>query len=166
MGHIRSTVIGDALARVFGFLGHEVLRRNHLGRLGHPVRHARGARVEPSAGSPGRKHEIGDLNALYREAKARFDAEPDFAERSRLRVVALQAGDADTVALWRELVEESKHHFAQVYETLGVLLTDADYFGESHYNDMLGPTTDGSRFSRSRSGSAWSSPTVGRPSPT
>jgi arginyl-tRNA synthetase len=92
--------------------------------------------------APGQKHEIRDLNMLYREAKARFDADPDFASKSRLRVVALQSGESETVALWRELVLESKHHFAEVYKTLGVLLTDDDYFGESYYNDMLAPVTD------------------------
>jgi len=137
VGHIRSTIIGDALARVLGFQGHEVLRRNHLGdwgtQFGMLVEH-----VRELGWKPGQKREIGDLNALYREAKARFDAESDFAERSRLRVVALQGGDEETVALWRELVEESKHHFAEVYETLGVLLDSGDYYGESFYNPMLG----------------------------
>jgi arginyl-tRNA synthetase len=141
VGHIRSTVIGDALARVMGLQGHEVLRRNHLGdwgtQFGMLVEH-----VSELGWTPGVPHEIGDLNALYRAAKARFDADGDFADRSRKRVVALQAGDAATVALWQELVKESKHHFATVYETLGVLLNDDDYFGESYYNDMLVPTTE------------------------
>lgn len=141
VGHIRSTVIGDALARILTSMGHEVLRRNHLGdwgtQFGMLVEH-----VSCLGWRPGQKHEIRDLNALYREAKARFDAEPDFAARSRSRVVALQSGDAETVALWRELVLESKHHFAEVYHALGVLLTDEDYFGESYYNDMLGPVTE------------------------
>ncbi len=141
VGHIRSTVIGDCLARVFGVLGHEVLRRNHLGdwgtQFGMLVEH-----VSALGWKPGEKHEIGDLNALYKESKARFDADPEFAERARRRVVALQSGEAETVALWRELVIESKHHFAQVYANLGVLLTEEDYYGESYYNDMLGPTTE------------------------
>jgi arginyl-tRNA synthetase len=141
VGHIRSTVIGDALVRVLTFIGHEVLRRNHLGDWGTQF----GMLVEyvSSLGwAPGQKHEIRDLNALYREAKARFDADPEFATRSRSRVVALQSGEPQTVELWRELVLESKHHFAEVYDALGVLLTDDDYFGESYYNDMLAPVTE------------------------
>jgi arginyl-tRNA synthetase len=141
VGHIRSTIIGDALARVLSFLGHEVLRRNHLGdwgtQFGMLVEH-----VSALGWKPGQPHDIRDLNALYKEAKARFDAEPDFAEKSRLRVVSLQAGDEVTVALWRELVQESKHHFAEVYATLGVLLGEEDYYGESYYNPMLAPTTE------------------------
>jgi arginyl-tRNA synthetase len=141
VGHIRSTVIGDALARMLSFLGHEVLRRNHLGdwgtQFGMLVEH-----VSSLGWAPGKTHEIRDLNALYREAKERFDADPDFATRSRSRVVALQSGEPETVALWRELVLESKHHFAEVYDELGVLLTDEDYFGESYYNDMLAPVTE------------------------
>jgi arginyl-tRNA synthetase len=141
VGHIRSTVIGDALARILTFLGHEVLRRNHLGdwgtQFGMLVEH-----VSSLGWKPGQKHEIRDLNTLYREAKARFDADADFAARSRSRVVALQSGEQETVSLWRELVLESKHHFAEVYDSLGVLLTDDDYFGESYYNDMLAPVTE------------------------
>lgn len=141
VGHIRSTVIGDALARVLSFQGNEVLRRNHLGdwgtQFGMLVQH-----VSELGWKPGQEHDIGDLNALYREAKARFDAEPDFAERSRLRVVSLQSGDETTLALWRELVLESKKHFAGVYRALGVLLEDADYYGESYYNPMLAATVD------------------------
>jgi arginyl-tRNA synthetase len=141
VGHIRSTVIGDALARVLSFLGHDVLRRNHLGdwgtQFGMLVQH-----VSELGWKPGQAHDIRDLNALYREAKARFDAEADFAEKARQRVVALQSGDETTVALWRELVQESKKHFAGVYSILGVLLTEEDYCGESYYNPMLAPTTE------------------------
>jgi arginyl-tRNA synthetase len=141
VGHIRSTIIGDALARILTFLGHDVLRRNHLGdwgtQFGMLVEH-----VSSLGWAPGQKHEIRDLNALYREAKGRFDADADFASRSRLRVVALQSGDPETVALWRELVLQSKNHFAEVYGMLNVLLTDDDYYGESYYNDLLAPVTE------------------------
>ncbi|HSW38318.1 MAG TPA: arginine--tRNA ligase [Acidobacteriota bacterium] len=141
VGHIRSTIIGDALARILTFLGHDVLRRNHLGdwgtQFGMLVEH-----VSSLGWTPGREHEIRDLNALYREAKSRFDADDGFASRSRLRVVALQSEEPETVALWRELVLESKQHFAEVYGMLDVLLTDEDYYGESYYNDMLAPVTE------------------------
>jgi len=80
---------------------------------------------------------VADLNAFYQDARAKFDRDPDFAERARRRVVLLQAGDAETLALWRALVDESKRHFNAVYGRLGVLLTDADLAPESLYNDRL-----------------------------
>jgi arginyl-tRNA synthetase len=80
---------------------------------------------------------VADLNAFYQDARAKFDSDAGFAERARHRVVLLQAGDPETLALWRELVEESKRHFNAVYKRLGVLLTDADLAPESLYNDRL-----------------------------
>jgi arginyl-tRNA synthetase len=80
---------------------------------------------------------VSRLNRLYRDARARFEADPAFADRSRRRVVALQAGDPPTLAAWRAIVAESTRHFTQVYERLDVLLTDADVAGESSYNDRL-----------------------------
>src|SRR5690606_41410913 len=73
----------------------------------------------------------------YRSARAKFDADPAFADRARRRVVALQAGDPDTLAAWQEIVAESKVHFNEVYDRLGVLLTDEDAVGESFYNPFL-----------------------------
>lgn len=141
VGHIRSTIIGDAITRVLEFLGHEVLRRNHLGdwgtQFGMLIEH-----VVDLGWAAGRHHEIGDLNKLYKQAKARFDSEPEFAERARLRVVSLQAGEAETVVFWQQLIDESKKHFGKIYQTLNVRLTDDDYFGESFYNPMLGPVCD------------------------
>ncbi|OHD17034.1 MAG: arginine--tRNA ligase [Spirochaetes bacterium GWD1_61_31] len=141
VGHIRSTIIGDALSRVLEFLGHQVLRRNHLGdwgtQFGMLIEH-----VVELGKTSGQHHDIGDLNALYRESKARFDLDPDFAERARHRVVALQAGEPDTVGFWKQLIVESKKHFGKIYAQLGVRLADEDYFGESFYNSMLAPVMD------------------------
>jgi arginyl-tRNA synthetase len=141
VGHLRSTCIGDALARVLGFVGHTVIRQNHLGdwgtQFGMLIEHLSGLDLGP-AGSRG----IADLNALYQAAKARFDADADFADRARRRVVALQGGDAPTLILWRSLIDESKRHFDQVYRRLGVLLTDADFAPESLYNDRLAPVVE------------------------
>lgn len=138
VGHLRSTVIGDSLVRLLSFLGHEVIRQNHLGDWGTQF----GMLIEHlldtgSAGGP-----VADLNALYQEAKRRFDSDPDFAERARGRVVALQGGDPETLALWQGLVEESERHFEQVYSLLGVLLTLDDVRGESFYNPLLEPTVE------------------------
>ncbi|MBU0935562.1 MAG: arginine--tRNA ligase [Spirochaetes bacterium] len=141
VGHIRSTIIGDAITRILEFLGHTVLRRNHLGdwgtQFGMLIEH-----VRDLGWNPAEDHEISDLTSLYKQAKARFDAEPEFAERARNRVVALQAGDTETVAFWKQLIEESKKHFGRIYQQLGVKLTDDDYFGESYYNDMLAPVAE------------------------
>ncbi len=142
VGHIRSTVIGDAIARVADFLGHTVIRQNHLGdwgtQFGMLIEHLE----EKHRLVLGRGRAIADLNAFYQKAKKRFDEDADFADRARRRVVALQAGDEPTLALWRQLVEESDRHFRQAYDRLNVLLTDEDIRGESFYNDMLGPTAD------------------------
>jgi arginyl-tRNA synthetase len=82
-------------------------------------------------------HSISDLNALYQAANARFTSDPDFAERARRRVVALQSGDKDTLELWHQLVAESVRHIEEVYARLGVLLTEDDIRGESYFNPML-----------------------------
>jgi arginyl-tRNA synthetase len=137
VGHLRSTVIGDCLARVLAFRGHQVTRQNHLGDWGTQFGmlteylHEQGLADQQTI-------EVGDLNALYQQAKQRFDADEGFADRSRQRVVALQSGDPTTVNMWRQLVEESKRHFNENYKQLGVQLTDADVRGESAYNDALG----------------------------
>jgi arginyl-tRNA synthetase len=85
---------------------------------------------------------VGDLNDFYRAARVKFDSDSGFAERSRLRVVALQSGDETTLRLWRLLVEESEKYFLAVYDRLDVTLTRQDFFGESCYNDMLAPLVD------------------------
>lgn len=136
VGHLRSTIIGDALGRVLSFLGHDVIRQNHLGdwgtQFGMLVEHLVDQGWDRSA-----DHTISDLNALYQEANARFNSDPEFAERARRRVVSLQGGDAETLDLWHQLVKESIRHMEAVYERLGVLLTEDDIRGESYFNPML-----------------------------
>jgi arginyl-tRNA synthetase len=141
VGHLRSTVIGDSLARVLAFLGHDVVRQNHLGDWGTQF----GMLIEylvDSGWARSTDHHIGDLNVLYKQAQDRFAAEPEFAERARQRVVLLQGGDPATLAVWRELVEESERHFGEVYKRLGILLTPEDDRGESFYNDQLPGVAD------------------------
>ena len=139
VGHLRSTVIGDALARTLDFLGHSVIRQNHLGdwgtQFGMLVEHL----VEQGATAA---HHIADLDQFYRQAQQRFEADTDFADRARCRVVALQSGDGQTVSLWRQFVDESLHHIRAVYQQLGVRLNDEDVRSESAYNDMLSPVAD------------------------
>ncbi|MFC7246590.1 arginine--tRNA ligase [Catellatospora aurea] len=142
VGHLRSTVIGDAAARTLDWLGHDIRRANHVGDWGTPF----GMLIEHllDLGETEAAHElsVGDLNGFYRAARVKFDADPAFAERSRLRVVALQSGDATTLRLWRLLVDESEKYFLAVYDKLGVTLTAEHFFGESYYNDLLAPVVD------------------------
>ena len=142
VGHLRSTVIGDAAARLLAWLGHDVRRANHVGDWGTPF----GMLIEHllDRGETAAAHElsVGDLNGFYRAARVKFDADPAFADRARQRVVALQSGDETTLRLWRLLVDESEKYFLAVYDKLDVTLTSADFCGESFYNDMLGPVVD------------------------
>ncbi|GAA0811201.1 arginine--tRNA ligase [Spirilliplanes yamanashiensis] len=124
VGHLRSTIIGDALVRVLEHLGGTVLRQNHIGDWGTQF----GMLIQFL-------HERGDGD--YRAARALFEADTAFAERSRRRVVALQAGDPASVAVWRRLVAASFEHFTDVYDRLGVRLRPADAVGESFYNAAL-----------------------------
>src|SRR5437588_640780 len=136
VGHLRSTVIGDALVRVLDFIGHGVIRQNHAGdwgtQFGMLIEHL----VEQRWTADDRRT-VADLDALYQEAQHRFESDAAFAERARQRVVALQAGDDHTLDVWRALVDESTRHLAAVYRRLGVLLEPADLRGESFYNPML-----------------------------
>jgi arginyl-tRNA synthetase len=141
VGHIRSTLIGDSLARVLERLGHRVVRQNHLGDWGTPfgmlIEHV----LDTTGGDTG-KLSISDLDAFYKEARAKFDGDPAFADRSRRRVVLLQGGDDTTLELWRLLVRISTTYFGQIYERLGVTLKDSDICGESFYNPMLPKVVD------------------------
>jgi arginyl-tRNA synthetase len=146
VGHLRSTIIGDALARMLRFMGHEVIAQNHIGDWGTPfgmlIEHMvdEGWAPVEAGRSDGRApagHSIADLNAFYQAASEKWREDPAFAERARGRVVALQGGDPPTRALWRELVEESERHFGDVYELLGVALSAEDIAGESTYQGQL-----------------------------
>jgi arginyl-tRNA synthetase len=138
VGHLRSTIIGDALGRILDALGHEVVRQNHVGDWGTPF----GMLIEQlvdlgQADRRGADADVGELSAFYRNARVKFDQDPAFAERSRRRVVLLQAGDAHTLELWRVLIDVSKKYFNETYSRLGVQLRDEHLQGESFYNSML-----------------------------
>lgn len=149
VGHLRSSIIGDALARVLGFLGSDVVRQNHLGDWGtqfgmliqfideHPERPWRHQEVVGKDDDGDQASSVSALDGLYRAARKQFDDDEAFADRARARVVALQAGDEGTLATWREIVTESQYAFDEVYSRLGVLLTADDSAGESFYNDKL-----------------------------
>jgi arginyl-tRNA synthetase len=138
VGHLRSTIIGDALGRMLECLGHEVVRQNHVGDWGTPFGMLIEHFVDLGEGkTAGAGSSVGQLGEFYRNARVKFDADPAFAERSRKRVVLLQAGDEQTLELWRALIEVSKQHFEDSYARLGVLLRAEDLRGESFYNAML-----------------------------
>jgi len=140
VGHLRSSIIGDAIMRLLRFAGHEVIPHNHLGDWGTPFGMLIEHLVDEGWKAGSEAHSISDLNGFYVAARKKFDADPDFVERARLRVVALQGGDEETLALWRGLVEESTRHFEKVYELLGIGLTPEDVYGESFYNPFLADT--------------------------
>src|SRR5882757_8115819 len=145
VGHLRTTIIGDALARLLEYLGADVLRQNHLGDWGTQF----GMLIEYIEGHPDAKWRAGDLkdgaagdsvsalDGLYKLARAEFDSDPAFADRARRRVVTLQSGDEATLAVWRELVAESEKAFQAIYDYLGVSLTAEHSAGESSYNRYL-----------------------------
>lgn len=134
VGHLRSTIIGDALARTLEWLGQDVVRVNHLGDWGTPF----GMLVEHLIDLGGdANHSISDLTAFYQAARLKFDGDDDFRTRARLRVVALQSGDPLSRELWRALVAQSERYFLDVYQRLGVTLGPDDFAGESGYQDDL-----------------------------
>lgn len=141
VGHLRTTIVGDALARILAFLGHEVIRDNHVGDWGTPfgmlIEHLLDLGEDAAARGDS---SVSDLTGFYQAARQKFDGDEEFADRSRRRVVALQAGDAETLRLWNVLVDVSKRYFNGVYRQLAVTLSDADIRGESFYDDLLAPT--------------------------
>jgi arginyl-tRNA synthetase len=137
VGHLRSTVIGDAIVRMSSFVGHHVVRENHIGDWGTPFGMLIEHLVDLGEDAAARELSVGDLDAFYRQARVKFDADDAFKDRARRRVVMLQGGDAETLRLWRLLVAESTQYFDRVYSVLGVLLTGDDLRGESAYNDLL-----------------------------
>jgi arginyl-tRNA synthetase len=137
VGHLRSTVIGDALVRLESHIGHTVIRENHIGDWGTPFGMLIEHLLDLGETEAAQELSLGDLGTFYKQGRAKFDASEEFQERSRQRVVLLQGGDPETLRLWRLLVEMSTKHFNAAYQTLGVLLTDDDLAGESMYNPLL-----------------------------
>ncbi len=134
VGHLRTTVIGDALVRLMTFVGHRVVKENHVGDWGTPFGMLIEHLVDESGVDGAADLDLRDLDAFYKAARAKFDASDEFKDRARERVVKLQSrADAETTMLWNVLVEQSTRHFNDLYGKLGILLTDADLAGESMY---------------------------------
>lgn len=136
VGHLRSTIIGDALARTLEFLGHDVLRLNHVGdwgtQFGMLITYLREA--YPQALTTSDALDLGDLVAFYRKAKQRFDEDAAFQEAARQEVVKLQSGNPETLKAWQLLCEQSRREFKVIYDLLDIHLTER---GESFYNPLL-----------------------------
>lgn len=136
VGHLRSTIIGDSLARVLRFVGHEVIPQNHVGDWGTQFGMLTAYMVDTEQSG-----EVGivlaDLESFYKRSKQRFDEDPDFADRSRDYVVKLQSGDPRVRQLWKRFLDVSMSHCEEIYRALGVDLSRADVHGESAYNDDL-----------------------------
>jgi arginyl-tRNA synthetase len=136
VGHLRSTIIGDCLARVLAFRGNQVLRLNHVGdwgtQFGMLITHLR--QVAPEALTTADSIDLGDLVAFYRQAKQRFDSDEAFQTAARDEVVRLQGGDATALRAWGLLCDQSRREFQQIYDRLDISLNER---GESFYNPLL-----------------------------
>ncbi|MEV6958922.1 arginine--tRNA ligase [Streptomyces sp. NPDC051207] len=146
VGHLRSAVIGDSLAQLLEFTGETVVRRHHIGDWGtqfgmliqyldeHPHE------LDHKDAEVSGEEAMSNLDRLYKAARAHFDSDEEFKTRARRRVVDLQAGDPQTLAMWQKFVDESKIYFFSVFDKLDMEIRDADIVGESGYNDMLAET--------------------------
>ena len=134
VGHLRSTVIGDALNRMLSHKGHRVVPENHIGDWGTPF----GMLIEHliDLGLDSEVQNI-DLSTFYSDARGKFDANSNFAPRSRARVVRMQSSEPETIELWQMLVDRSLVHFNEVYQRMGILLSNNDLAGESKYESAL-----------------------------
>ncbi|MEW2418525.1 arginine--tRNA ligase [Streptomyces sp. NPDC046866] len=153
VGHLRSAVIGAAMVEILEFTGETVVRRHHIGDWGtqfgmliqyliehpHELDHKAGANAAEDVQASG-EEAMSNLNRLYKASRALFDSDEEFKTRARARVVDLQAGDEETLALWQRFVDESKIYFYSVFNKLDMDIQDADVVGESGYNDMLAET--------------------------
>jgi arginyl-tRNA synthetase len=135
VGHLRSTIIGDAMARTMEFLGHKVVRQNHVGDWGTQFGMLI-AELEQQQNSNA-EMALSDLEVFYQQAKKHFDADEDFANTARDYVVKLQSGDERVLGLWEQFREISFSHGEEIYKKLNVSLTRNDVMGESAYNDDL-----------------------------
>ena len=141
VGHLRSTILGDCIARVLEFRGHDVLRLNHVGdwgtQFGMLILYLREA--YPEALTTADALDLGDLVVLYKKAKQRFDEDAEFQAAARKEVVKLQAKDPDTIKAWNLLCDQSRREFQVIYDRLNVQLTER---GESFYNPYLATVVD------------------------
>ncbi|MFG2500209.1 arginine--tRNA ligase [Streptomyces sp. NPDC048441] len=148
VGHLRNSVIGDSVVQILEFTGEKVVRRHHIGDWGtqfgmlvqYLIEHPDELGHEHAEGEEAGEEAMSSLNRVYKASKVLFDADEEFKTRARRRVVDLQAGDPETLAIWQRFVDESKVYFYSVFNKLDVEIHDEDIVGESGYNDMLAET--------------------------
>ncbi len=146
VGHLRSAVIGNSIVQILEFVGETVVRRHHIGDWGtqfgmliqYLIEHPH--ELDHRGGEISGEEAMSNLNGLYKASRALFDSDEEFKTRSRRRVVDLQAGEPETLALWQKFVDESKIYFYSVFDKLDMEIHDPDVVGESGYNDMLDET--------------------------
>ena len=136
VGHLRSTIIGDSICRTLEFVGHEVMRRNHVGdwgtQFGMLLEYVK--RTQPQALDDPSSFRVNDLEQFYKDAHALFQSDEEFKTASRQSVVALQSGEPEMRTLWKAFCDESLRHCHEIYDRLGVKLVD---MGESAYQPFL-----------------------------
>jgi len=142
VGHLRSTIIGDAVVRALEFRGDKVIRQNHMGDWGTQFGMLLAHLSDKLASNEVAETALADLENFYREAKVRFDDEEGFADRARDYVVKLQSGDAECGTLWQQFIDISIAHSEEIYEKLNVTLSRSDIMGESAYNPDLPKVID------------------------
>ncbi|PHR83857.1 MAG: arginine--tRNA ligase [Colwellia sp.] len=142
VGHLRSTIIGDAVVRALEFRGDKVIRQNHMGDWGTQFGMLIAHLSDKLASDEVAETALGDLENFYREAKVRFDNEEGFADRARADVVKLQSGDAACAKLWQQFIDISIAHSEEIYAKLNVSLKRSDIMGESAYNEDLSIVVD------------------------
>ena len=142
VGHLRSTIIGDAVVRALEFRGEHVIRQNHMGDWGTQFGMLLAHLSDKLASNEVAETALSDLENFYREAKVRFDNEDGFADRARDYVVKLQGGDTDCATLWQQFIDISISHSEDIYKKLNVTLARKDIMGESAYNDDLSNVID------------------------
>jgi arginyl-tRNA synthetase len=138
VGHLRSTIIGDSIARVIEFRGDEVIRQNHIGDWGTQF----GMLIALLKSKGDAQRSISDLEGFYREAKEKFDSDPAFADEARQTVVRLQNGQPEELAMWRRIVDETRRDYLPVYQRMDIKLGVESERGESFYNPMLRRVVD------------------------
>ena len=142
VGHLRSTIIGDAMVRVLERLGHKVIRQNHVGDWGTQFGMLIAELKEQLEDGEAAQLALKDLETFYQQAKKHFDEDENFAKTSRDYVVKLQAGDPEVLKLWEEFRRVSLNHAQEVYDILDVTLNESHVFGESEYNKDLASIVD------------------------
>ena len=142
VGHLRSTIIGDCICQMLEALGNKVVRQNHIGDWGTQFGMLCALLAVKKKAGEGVSMALSDLEAFYKEAKALYDSDPEFAKTARSAIAGLHNGDPTWKDYWQQIVAESRKHYVQIYNELSVTLSQKDERGESAYRDDLRKVVD------------------------